>query len=255
MPRYFIEVGYKGTSFRGFQVQDNAHTIQGEINQALRILLKEEIETTTSSRTDAGVHANQNFLHFDTQHLITGRMLYNMNAILHRDIVVRAIYPVEHKNHARFDALSREYQYFIMQRKNPFLRETSYFYPLPLDIDRMNEGAAILLGTKDFSSFAKRHSDVNNFNCNLVAARWMVDEQDQIVFHVESNRFLRGMVRGLVGTQLLLGRNRISLDEFVQIIRSGDCTRADFSAPGHGLFLQKVNYPTQLTANPILHSK
>jgi tRNA pseudouridine38-40 synthase len=252
MSRYFIEVAYKGTSFKGFQVQDNANTIQGEINKALHVLLKEEIETTTSSRTDAGVHAFQNFLHFDTAKELTARMHYNMNAILPNDIVLQALYRVGDQCHSRFDALSREYDYFIIQKKNPFLRDTSYFYPLPVDIGLMNEAAAMLLQTTDFTSFAKRHSDVNNFNCDLKSAKWTVNQQQQIVFHVESNRFLRGMVRGLVATQLLVGRKKISLSEFEQILFSHDCTHADFSAPGHGLFLSKVNYPSELTAFPLL---
>ena len=254
MPRYFIEVGYKGTSFRGFQIQDNAATIQGQINQALQTILKTSIETTTSSRTDAGVHAHQNFLHFDTECMLTANMLYNLNAVIAQDIVVRSLYQVADEAHARFDALSREYDYYIIQQKNPFLRETSHFYPLPVDIDLMNKAADVLLQTTDFSSFAKRHSDVNNFNCALKAARWTLNDRHQLVFHVESNRFLRGMVRALVGTQLLLGRNKISFDEFQQIILSKDCTNADFSAPAHGLFLAKVNYPEGLLAFPIQHA-
>ncbi len=255
MSRYFIEVGYKGTAFKGFQIQENAQTIQGQINHALQTILKTEIETTTSSRTDAGVHAHQNFLHFDTDRILTANMLYNLNAVISQDIVVRSLYRVTEQAHARFDALSREYDYYIIQKKDPFLRETSHFYPLPVDIEIMNKAADILLQTTDFSSFAKRHSDVHNFNCSLKAARWIWNERNQLVFHVESNRFLRGMVRALVGTQLLLGRNKISFDEFQQIILSKDCTNADFSAPAHGLFLAKVNYPSELLAYPILHSK
>lgn len=255
MPRYFIEVCYKGTSFKGFQIQDNGITIQGEINRALRIILKEEIQTTTSSRTDSGVHAIQNFLHFDTTQLISGKSIYNLNAIIHDDILIRAIYLVTNTAHARFDAIAREYTYHIICEKNPFKKEFAYFYPFPLDIGLMNEAALALLSNSDFSSFAKRHSDVNNFNCNLSYAKWEQIEDGLIAFRVKSNRFLRGMVRALVGTQLLVGRKKISLEEFKAIILAKDCTESDFSAPAHGLFLEKVFYPGSMLENSLSERK
>lgn len=255
MPRYFVEVSYKGTAFRGFQIQDNGITVQGEINRALSIIFKEEIQTTTSSRTDAGVHARQNFLHFDVVQEFSGRLIYNLNAIIHDDILIRSIYLVPESAHARFDATSRQYSYRIINEKNPFKKEFAYFYPFPLDIERMNEAAIALLSTSDFSSFAKRHSDVNNFNCNLSVAHWNQTDDGQLIFKVQSNRFLRGMVRALVGTQLLVGRKKISLNDFQAIILARDCTHSDFSAPAHGLFLEKVNYPDELLGKALSGKK
>lgn len=246
MPRYFVEVAYKGSGFSGFQEQENADTIQGEINKALGIYLKQTIETTSASRTDSGVHAYQNFLHVDVAEEISPRALYNLNAILPDQIVIRRLAVVPDQAHARFDAVAREYLYFIHQQKNPFQRETSHFYPMPLDIERMNASAKLLCDNLDFTSFSKRHTDVKNFNCTLETARWFWNDAQQLVFHVRANRFLRGMVRGLVGTQLLVGRGSMSLDQFADVIASKDCQKADFSAPAHGLFLSRIEYPAGL---------
>lgn len=246
MPRYFIEVAYHGSGFSGFQEQQRGETIQGHVNKALQIYFKQAIETTSASRTDSGVHAYQNYLHFDYHGEIAQRSVYNLNAILPEQIVIRRICGVPDNAHARFDAVAREYLYYIHQSKNPFLRETSHFYPMPLDTARMNEAAAILKGNLDFTSFAKRHSDVKNHNCTLELAHWSWNEQQQLVFHVRANRFLRGMVRGLVATQLLVGRGTMSIGQFISVIRARDCRRADFSAPAHGLFLSRVEYPEGL---------
>ncbi len=254
MPRYFIELTYKGTVFSGFQIQNNAFTIQGEINKALRTVLHEDIQTTTASRTDAGVHASQNFLHFDFSGILTSKMIYNLNSIISDDILIQNIFLVSDISHSRFDAISREYDYFINSIRNPFIKETSYFYPVNLDIEKLNQAAGLLQATTDFSSFAKRHSDVNNFNCNIDKIGWTINSNQQLVFNVVSNRFLRGMVRALVATQLLVGRNKISLNDFENVIKSKDCTNADFSAPAKGLFLQKVNYPKSLLMETIAHS-
>lgn len=254
MPRYFIELTYKGTSFAGFQIQNNALTIQGEINRALKTVLHEEIQTTTASRTDAGVHANQNYLHFDFSGTITSKTIYNLNCIISDDILIQNIFLVSDMSHSRFDAISREYDYFISPTRNPFVKETSYFYPVKLDLEKLNQAALILKTTNNFTSFAKRHSDVNNFNCKIEKISWALNRDQQIVFNVVSNRFLRGMVRALVATQILVGRNKISLNDFENIINSRDCSNADFSAPAKGLFLQKVNYPSSLLMETIDHS-
>jgi tRNA pseudouridine38-40 synthase len=246
MPRFFIEVAYKGTQFKGFQSQENGITIQGEINKALSIICKENIISTTSSRTDSGVHAKQNFLHFDVTNALPKTICYSLNSILHKDIVVKNIFHVPNNAHARFDATGREYEYIICQEKNPFYRDTSFFYPFKLNIGLMNEAMPVFLANRDFTSFAKRHSDVNNHNCVLQKASWLQDSNGLIHFNVASNRFLRGMVRALVATTLQLGRNAISIEEFKQIIVAKDCTKADFSAAAHGLFLNNVNYPEAL---------
>lgn len=246
MPRYFIEVAYLGSGFSGFQEQRTGETIQGHINHALRIYFKQEIETTSASRTDSGVHAFQNYLHFDFAGEIPKRAVYNLNAILPDQIVIRRIEPVADQAHARFDAVAREYDYFIHQRKDPFLKDTSHFYPMPLHVERMNKAAERLRLNTDFTSFSKRHSDVNNFNCRLEQAYWSWNDRQQLVFRVRANRFLRGMVRGLVGTQLLVGRGSMTLEQFDDVIGARDCQRADFSAPAHGLFLSRVEYPEGL---------
>lgn len=251
MPRYFIEVRYKGTSFRGFQSQDNAITIQGEIEKALKTYYREDIVTTTSSRTDAGVHALQNFLHADFSHPIQAHQIYHLNAILHPDIDIRKFYLVADSYHSRFDASSRQYAYKLSRDKNPFVRETRYFFPFPLNLDTLNECASILQETSDFTSFAKRHSDVKHFRCEIKQAYWSESDGKELTFHVEANRFLRGMVRALVATQLQVGRGKQSIADFTSIIAAKDCTRADFSAPAHGLFLEKVNYPHPILSNPL----
>ncbi|MBK7762131.1 MAG: tRNA pseudouridine(38-40) synthase TruA [Bacteroidetes bacterium] len=250
MQRYFIEVQYKGTSFSGFQTQPNALTIQGEIDKALRIFLREEIQTTTSSRTDAGVHAHQNFLHFDTSVKIHQNHIYHINSILPSDIVVKNIYLMDAKDHARFDALSRVYTYHLLRRKNPFKREYTWFYPHEIQLEKLQEAAIQIVNRTDFTSFSKKNTDVLTFQCKIISASW-VQTEDEIIFTVEANRYLRGMVRGLVATQLLVGRNKISIEEFNAIANSGDCEQADFSAPASGLFLERVNYPNSLLQNPV----
>ncbi len=245
MPRYFIEVAYKGTHFKGFQIQQNADSIQGEINKALQIILKTAIQSTTSSRTDAGVHALQNFLHFDTAVSIPASIVYNLNAVLHEDITVKRLALVKADAHSRFDAQSRKYAYHIVNNKNPFLKETACYMPFKTDINLMNEAAKILLKYTSYESFSKRNTDVKTFECKISASFFEANEQE-IIYHVESNRFLRGMVRAIVGTLLLVGRKKITLQQFEEIILSKDCTNADFSAPAHGLFLEKVNYPPDI---------
>jgi tRNA pseudouridine38-40 synthase len=250
MARYFIEVAYLGTSFNGFQIQDKQLTIQGEINRALSLVLKQEIQTTTSSRTDAGVHAYQNYLHFDTDKQITTKTIYSMNAIVHKDLVIKNIYIVESSNHSRFDATGRKYSYHVIQEKNPFLKETAYFFPFPIDVELMNEAAQLLIGKFDFTSFSKRNTDVNNYYCTIELAYWE-NQKHSLTFHIQSNRFLRGMVRAIVATLLQVGRKKISIQDFQSIIDSKDCTKADFSAEGCGLFLEEVKYNIPL--KPVEH--
>ena len=250
MARYFIEVAYLGTSFNGFQIQDKQLTIQGEINRALSLVLKQEIQTTTSSRTDACVHAYQNYLHFDTEKRITTKTIYSMNAIVHKDLVIKNIYIVEPNNHSRFDAIGRKYSYHVIQEKNPFLKETAYFFPFPIDVELMNEAAQLLIGKFDFTSFSKRNTDVNNYYCTIELAYWE-NQKNSLTFHIQSNRFLRGMVRAIVATLLQVGRKKISIQDFQSIIDSKDCTKADFSAEGCGLFLEEVKYNIPL--KPVEH--
>ncbi len=241
MPRYFIEVGYEGTAYGGFQIQKNANTIQAEIARALQVFYKKDFELTGSSRTDAGVHALQNYFHFDTDEKIErpGWNIYNLNAILPDDIVIKNLFEVADDAHCRFDAVAREYKYFIYHKKNPFIRNTAFYFPYKTDIDLMNEAAAILKEYADFTSFSKRNTQVKHFICHIMESRWSV-ESDQLIYHVRANRFLRGMVKGLVGTMLRVGRGTISVDRFREVIELRDCSHVDFSVPSKGLFLIKV---------------
>lgn len=246
MPRYFIEVAYKGTNYAGFQVQLNANSIQAEVEKALRIFFKFPFELTGSSRTDAGVHALSNYFHFDLADGIPSQQLqksvYNLNAILPPDIVIKSIQPVSVTAHCRFDALYREYEYYIYKSKNPFLSERAFYYPYLLDMYTLNKAAGLVKQHRDFTAFSKRNTQVKTFNCSIHKSEWII-RNDCIVYNVQANRFLRGMVRGLVGTMLRAGTNRITLNEFENIIASKDSSRVDFSVPPQGLFLVKVDYP------------
>jgi tRNA pseudouridine38-40 synthase len=245
MARYFLEVSYKGTNYSGFQIQENAGSIQEEVERALETFLRKKIGLTGSSRTDTGVHALQNFFHFDYEGVIEDQSLYNLNALLPGDISVRNIFPVGAEANCRFDASSREYRYYVYGKKNPFLADRAYFFPYPLDREKLESAADLLRGYTDFSAFAKRNSQVKTFECAIRESRWE-EEGECLVYHVMANRFLRGMVRGLVGTMLQVGRGKISLAQFGRVIEEKDNQSADFSVPGHGLFLFRVNFPVSL---------
>lgn len=244
MPRYFLELTYKGTRYSGFQVQDNANTVQAEIEKALAVLLRESVVCTGSSRTDAGVHSRQNYFHFDFEGEITNTIVYRLNAILPADIAVRTLRGLLPEAHCRFDAIARRYEYVLYNQKDPFLEDRAWFYPYPLDQGVLEEVAGIVLETTDFTSFAKRNSQVNNFRCGIRKSVWQKTANGWI-YIVEGNRFLRGMVRGLVGTMLQAGRGNITVDRFREIIISGDNQQADFAAPAKGLFLVEVIYPSE----------
>jgi tRNA pseudouridine38-40 synthase len=237
--RYFLEVAYHGKNYAGFQVQHNALTIQQCVEEALRILSKETISLTGSSRTDTGVHARQNFFHFDTALEIGPKQLYNLNAILPADIAALSVKKVSDTAHCRFDAQSRLYKYYLYTKKNPFYNDRAWYYPYPLHIERLNNAAGLLLGTHDFTSFSKRNTQVKTMMCTLQQSYW-AQEDDLLVYTVEGNRFLRGMVRGLVATMLQVGRGRVTGEAFAQIMETRDSSKADFSAPGHGLVLERV---------------
>lgn len=252
MTRYFLELSYKGTRYSGFQVQQNALTVQSEVEKALEIFFRQKIALTGSSRTDAGVHALQNYFHFDFEREIQPSSLYNVNAILPSDIVLRSVHPAMYNGepaHARFHAISREYRYYIYKFKDPFLEDRAYFFPYTLDMELLKQAAAIVMQHTNFTSFSKRNTQVKTFLCQIMISEWE-EGRDCLIYHVKANRFLRGMVRGLVGTLLQVGRGKISLDEFNSIIEKRDCTLADFSAPAHGLFLTAVEYAPGVIRNP-----
>ncbi len=239
--RYFLEVAYKGTNYSGFQSQKNANTIQAEIQKALKILLKKEFELTGSSRTDAGVHAYQNYFHFDISKELSNKLVYNLNAILPSDISINHLLKVNDNNHCRFDAIAREYKYFIYQKKNPFLTDNAFYFPYKLNMDLMSEAADIIKGYSDFTSFSKRNTQVKSFLCDIKESKWIV-ENECVVYQIRANRFLRGMVRALTATMLKLGRDKLDIDSFRSVIEAKDCTLANFAVPAHGLFLIKVDY-------------
>ncbi|MEP6928081.1 MAG: tRNA pseudouridine(38-40) synthase TruA [Ginsengibacter sp.] len=252
MPRYFIEVSYKGTRYSGFQVQQNANTIQSEVEKALTIRFRQSFTLTGASRTDKGVHALQNYFHFDTTDGLASKndtfyekdllqVLYSLNSILPDDIVIKRIFEVCDTEHCRFDAVSRRYKYYIYSKKNPFYKDTAYFYPYPIDLIKLQEAASIVLTTENFTSFSKRNTQVKNFICSIYKSQWQ-KKNDFIIYDVVANRFLRGMVRGLVGTMLRVGTGKISLIEFIEIIKNKNFVKVDFSVPAKGLYLSEIKY-------------
>ena len=245
MPRYFLEVAYVGTNYSGFQIQQNAITIQQKVEEALTIFFKQAIPLTGSSRTDAGVHAKQNFFHFDFSENINSKVLYNINSILPNDIAVKNIFNVHPEAHCRFNALSRTYNYYIYKNKNPFLENRAWYYPYPINIQLLNEAATTILSYNNFEAFSKQNTQVNNFICNIQQSFWQ-QESDALVYYIQANRFLRGMVRALVATMLMVGRNQITIHQFKEIIESQNASNTNFSSPAHGLYLEKVEYPENL---------
>jgi tRNA pseudouridine38-40 synthase len=242
MKRYFLELCYDGASFGGFQIQNNVDTIQGAVQSALKTLYREDIELTGASRTDAGVHALQNFFHFDTDTAITQKQVYNLNAILPNTIVIKAIYEVPPTTHCRFDATSRSYIYKLHTQKDPFLEGRSWYYPFPIDFSLLNQATQTLLNFTHYESFSKKNTSVNTFECSVSKALWQL-EGTNLYFHIDSNRFLRGMIRGLVGTLLQVGRGQITVEEWMDIVASNNEQRVDFSTPAYGLYLSAIQYP------------
>jgi tRNA pseudouridine38-40 synthase len=244
MSRYFIEVSYIGTHFAGFQKQNNAHTIQSEIEQALKIYFRKDIDLTGSSRTDAGVHAFQNFFHFDENDIhkeAIEKSVYHLNAIIHAGVVIKGITLQDEGAHCRFDAKSRQYQYTIYQQKDPFLMDRGYYFPYPLNMEKLAEASEIIKATNYFEAFSKKNTQVLNFNCTIFESFWHQND-NKIQYNVCGSRFLRGMVRGLVGTMLKVGTGKTSIAAFKKIIESGDVSQVDFSTPARGLVLVSVNY-------------
>jgi tRNA pseudouridine38-40 synthase len=241
MRRYFIEVAYVGTRYSGFQVQLNANTIQSEVSRALRIFFNEEYELTGSSRTDAGVHALQNFFHFDTSNEINKTIIYNLNALLPYDIVIKNIFETQADAHCRFDAIARTYHYHITRFKNPFVFQRAYYYPYHISTDLLHEMAALLPTFRDFTSFSKKNTQVKNFYCEIKSCRWILHENSWR-FEIKADRFLRGMVKGLVGTMLRFAKNDQDSSELKKLIESTSSAAAYFSVPSDGLFLVAVDF-------------
>ncbi|MCT4581511.1 MAG: tRNA pseudouridine(38-40) synthase TruA [Flavobacteriales bacterium] len=241
--RYFVQIAYNGKDFHGWQVQPNANTVQAEVNKALTTYFNNgPIHCVGCGRTDTGVHASDFYLHFDIDKAIdTEETTYRINRILPFTIVVKRFIKVEDHQHTRFDALSRTYEYHIHTQKNPFILEGSLFYPYPLDIKRMNEACQLLFNYSDFTSFSKVHSDAKTNICKIMYAKWEVNN-DQIVFTIQADRFLRNMVRAIVGTLLKVGQHKLSINDFANIIEAKDRCEAGKSVDGKGLYLSKVEY-------------
>lgn len=242
--RYFLELSYKGTRYHGWQLQQNAPTVQGDIEKALSTILRRQTGVTGAGRTDTGVHARYYVAHFDSPESIsdTGGLLYHLNSLLPTDIAVNSILPVRHDAHARFDALEREYTYYIIGNKDPFRRDVSWQFYGELDIKAMNEAAAWLLQFEDFTSFAKLNSGNKTNICHVTHARWSANGRE-MVFTIRANRFLRNMVRAITGTLAEVGRGKISPTGFRDIIAARDLSLSASSAPAQGLFLSGIKYP------------
>ncbi len=257
MSRYFAHIAYNGKPFHGWQEQENAITVQGEIQRALSLLLKQKIEIVGAGRTDTGVHARSYYFHFDwvraqdfeslqSSTLNPQPLLYKLNNFLSHEIVIYDIFPVKPDAHARFSALSRTYKYYINYQKNPFQQDFACYYYGKLDLDLMNQAAQKLFDYTDFTCFSKLHSQTKTNNCKIMQAFW-TEENGQYVFTIQADRFLRNMVRAIVGTLFQVGLHKISIEEFCQIIESKNRCNAGTSMPAHALFLEEVEYDwTQL---------
>ncbi|MGA3013998.1 MAG: tRNA pseudouridine(38-40) synthase TruA [Bacteroidales bacterium] len=247
--RYFLRLSFNGESFHGWQSQHNATSVQSVLREAMTVILREPVEITGAGRTDAGVHAREFYAHFDFQKDLSlserKELVYHLNGYLPDAISVIEILPVKDDAHTRFSANSRTYQYYISQKKDPFRKDYSWYYSGALNVDLMNEGAEILKNTHDFTSFAKLPQETKTNICNVEEAGW-VKKGDLLVFTIKADRFLRNMVRAIVGTLIELGREKITIADFQSIIVSKDRRAAGYSAPANGLFLVSVNYPEDI---------
>jgi tRNA pseudouridine38-40 synthase len=255
MARFFIEVGYNGTDLCGFQIQDGQETVQSVVSAALQTVIKEPIALTGSSRTDAGVHAKQNFFHFDTEQTITAKHIYSLNAILPPTVVIHHIYAVAPQAHARFDALSRTYTYTVTTKKDPFLIDKAWHFPFPVLLETLQAMALELINHQDFEAFSKKNAGNKTNICAIEISSWQTISPSIFTYTVKSNRFLRGMVRGLVGTMLRIARQSPSkveaVEAFKSVILSKDPSLCDFSTPAKGLVLETVAYPIGSLNQPI----
>ena len=249
--RYFITLSYDGARYHGWQIQPNGPSVQEKLQWALSTLLREEIQVTGAGRTDAGVHARMMVAHFDFNgvweegsgaSLDCHQLAYKLNRLLPQDIAVQRVEPVSDEMHARFSATSRTYHYYIHTEKDPFLRTTSCELHYQLDFDKMNEAAAILMEYEDFGAFCKAYADVKTTLCHVTVARWHQTSPTSWYFEITANRFLRNMVRAVVGTLIDVGRGRLSLDDFRKVIEGKRRTEAGESMPAHALFLEDITY-------------
>ena len=241
--RFFVTFSYDGSRYHGWQIQPNGDSVQAQLQRALSLLLRSEIIVTGAGRTDAGVHARMMVAHFDTDSEIDGRQLvYKLNKLLPRDIAVSKVERVADDLHARFSATSRMYRYYLHTEKNPFLSSTSCESHYSLDFKKMNEAAEALMQYDDFGAFCKAHADVKTTLCHVTIAEWHQTSASTWYFEIRANRFLRNMVRAVVGTLIEVGRGRLTIEEFRKVIEGKKRTEAGESMPAHALFLEDITY-------------
>lgn len=244
--RYLFEIAYNGTHYNGWQTQHNGTAVQTVVEDVMSTILRTPVEIVGSGRTDAGVHCEQQFFHTDIPEQPDKKdLLLRLNSFLPRDIFLRSVREVRPDISARYDAIERSYRYQITRVKNPFLLGLSWHYFKALNVDNMNEAAAYILGEQDFECFSKVKTNVNHFLCDIKRAGW-TEEGDALIFRISANRFLRGMVRAIVGTLLDVGTGKITQRDFVSIIQSKDRKKAGANVPAYGLYLEKVEYPQRI---------
>ncbi|MGC9471485.1 MAG: tRNA pseudouridine(38-40) synthase TruA [Bacteroidales bacterium] len=246
--RYFIQLSFLGTRYHGWQIQPNAVTVQSVLDKTLSVLLGEEIRVTGAGRTDTGVHARFFMAHFDTRAASLHQMekvVYSLNGMLPGDIAVQKIIPVKPDAHARFHAVSRTYEYLLSREKDPFLSGLAHFYYGTLDLQAMRKAARCLAGEHNFKAFSRSHTQVKTYICRVTEAEWLENDH-RLIFRITADRFLRNMVRAIVGTMIETGKGRILSDEWQTIMDSEDRSLAGPSAPAHGLYLTRIEYPPEI---------
>lgn len=249
--RYFVKLSYKGTNYHGWQFQPNAKSVQGELERIFAIILQTPTPITGAGRTDAGVHAKDYVAHFDMDNKVfeqdINQLIYKLNSLLPLDIAVHKIFKVKQTSHARFDATKRTYHYYINYRKNPFLIDTAWMQYSLLNVDLMNKACEILMQYDDFTSFAKLHADNKTNICELMEAKWTHNKNERYYkFEISANRFLRNMVRAIIGSMIEIGKGKTNLEEFRSVIEAKDRNYGGISVPAKGLFLVEIEYPKQV---------
>ncbi|GAA4884600.1 tRNA pseudouridine(38-40) synthase TruA [Flaviramulus aquimarinus] len=244
--RYFIELSYNGSAYHGWQNQPNALSVQEVTEKALSTLLGKQMSIMAAGRTDAGVHAKQMFAHFDTDvDFEIKDLIFKLNSFLPIDVAIHNIFKVKAEAHSRFDALSRTYLYRVTLKKNVFTNDQVYYVKQGLDFDKMKEASKILFEYKDFQCFSKSKTEVKTYHCDIMKAEWHFKD-DELHFVIQANRFLRNMVRAIVGTLINVGLGRLSVDDLHTIIQSKNRSKAGFSVPAHGLYLKNITYPDDI---------
>lgn len=246
--RYFIKLSYDGSAYHGWQNQPNAISVQEVIEKSLSTILNKDIEIVGAGRTDTGVHAKEMFAHFDYDLPLADEFVFRMNSLLPKDIAIQNVFEMPSDAHARFDAVARTYNYHIHLFKDPFLNHFSYQYGRTLDLEKMNSACNILYDYSDFQCFSKSNTDVKTYDCEITMAQWSHFE-NRYVFTISANRFLRNMVRAIVGTMLMIGNGKLEVEELHNIIKSKNRSNAGFSVPSHGLYLTEVRYPEHYNVN------